>query len=36
LQDLKHEFQEHIPFKPSRPGDQKKRAAAKGGKAEGD
>jgi membrane protein DedA with SNARE-associated domain len=36
LQDLKHEFKEHIPFKPSRHADQKKRAAAKGGKAEGE
>jgi len=36
LQGLKQEFQEHIPFKPSRHGDQKKKVARKSGKAEGD
>lgn len=36
LQGLRQEFEEHLPFKPSRHSEQKKRAAAKGGKAKGD
>jgi len=30
LQDLRQEFQEHIPFKPQRRGEQKKQAISKG------
>ncbi|CAN5787070.1 MAG: DedA family protein [Pyrinomonadaceae bacterium] len=36
LHDLKQEFQEHIPFTQTRRDEQKKRAATKSGKADGD
>jgi Tfp pilus assembly protein PilN len=36
LHDLRQEFQEHIPFKPPRAAEKKKRVVSKRGSAQGD